>query len=491
MFEFFGLGLGKHQSTDTIMTPSRRSFLRQSIAVSAAFSGLPVLSACSSPSGSGYVNEVEGFGPLVRDPASLFDLPAGFEYVTFSDTGTEMSDGLLVPGDHDGMACFEGPGDLITLVRNHELGPNETALSPFGSNAERFGPAHAERCYDTRPDGKPHLGGTTTVHFDPSSRRVVREFLSLAGTEDNCAGGPTPWGSWITCEETRARAGEGGALDHGYAFEVPASATGMVEPVPLTHMGRFSREAVAVDPDTGIVYQTEDDRPSLITRFIPDVPGDLTQPGRLQAMAILGRPGVNTNNWPDNPERIEIGTPMPVGWIDVADPQNPDNRMAEHTIAAGAASFTRGEGMWFGRGEVFFCCTDGGPERIGQIWRYRPSPNEGATGENAAPGELTLLVESTSAQVIEKCDNITVAPWGDLIVVEDGDAEQYIRGVTPAGEVYTIGRNASPDGSGEYSEITGPCFSPDGSLLFFNVQNGPGRSFAVSGPWAQRSSAPA
>ncbi|MCP2670272.1 PhoX family protein [Maricaulaceae bacterium EIL42A08] len=472
------------------MQPSRRTFLRQSVAVSAAFSGLPLLSACASAQSDGYINQVQGYGPLVPDPSRLFDLPAGFEYVTFSDTGEEMDDGLLVPGDHDGMACFAGPGDLITLVRNHELGPDETRLSPFGADAERFGQIDPAKCYDTRPDGKPHLGGTTTVHFDPRRRAVVRQFLSLAGTEDNCAGGPTPWGSWITCEETRARAGQGGAKDHGYAFEVPADAQGLVTPVPLIQMGRFNREAVAVDPETSIVYQTEDDRPSLITRFIPDVPGDLTQPGRLQALAVLDRPGVNTNNWPDNPERIEVGQPMSVAWIDVADPANPDNRMAEHTIAAGAASFTRGEGMWFGEGEVFFCCTDGGAERIGQIWRYRPSTQEGRPGEASSPGELTLLVESTSRQILEKCDNITVAPWGDLIVVEDGDAEQYIRGVTPAGEVYTIGRNASPDASGEYSEITGPCFSPDGSLLFFNVQNGPGRTFAVSGPWAQRSPAP-
>ncbi len=472
------------------MSQSRRTFLRNTAAVSAAFSGLPLLAACAARTPEGYVNQVEGFGPLVSDPAGLFDLPAGFDYVTFSDTGEEMDDGLQVPGDHDGMACFEGPGDLVTLVRNHELGPDEVRLSAYGQNAERFEARHQSRCYDLRPDGKPHLGGTTTVHFDPRERRVVRQFLSLTGTEDNCAGGPTPWGSWITCEETRARAGEGGTRDHGYAFEVPASATELVEPVPLIHMGRFNREAVAVDPETSIVYQTEDDRPSLITRFIPDVPGDLTQPGRLQALAIEGQPGVNTHNWPGTETPIEVGVPMRVGWVDVDAPHNPDNDMAERMIGKGAASFTRGEGMWFGRGEVFFCCTDGGPQRIGQIWRYRPSPDEGTPQEVSAPGELTLLVESASSQVLEKCDNITVAPWGDLIVVEDGDAEQYIRGVTPAGEVYTIGRNASPDRSGEYSEITGPCFSPDGSLLFFNVQNGPGRSFAVRGPWAQRSSAP-
>lgn len=472
------------------MNLSRRLFLRQSAAISTAFAAVPILASCNQTSATGYINEIAGFGPLKRDRNGLFDLPEGFDYVTFSDTGETMDDGLLVPGDHDGMACFQGPGDVITLVRNHELGPDELDLSPFGANHERINRIDRSKLYDFTPDGAPHLGGTTTVHFDPVTRQVVRQFLSLAGTEDNCAGGPTPWGSWISCEETRARAGEGGRLDHGWAFDVDATATGLVDPVPLRSMGRFNREAVAVDPTTGIVYQTEDDRPSLITRFIPDHPGELWRSGRLQALVIRGREGVNTWNWPDSTDRIEVGVPMAVDWVDVRGTDNPDNTLAERTIARGAANFTRGEGMWFGLNEVFFCCTDGGPAQIGQIWRYRPSRFEGYAQERETAGELTLLHQSGNAQILEKCDNITVAPWGDLIVVEDGDEEQYIRGVTPQGNVYTLGRNASRDSSGEYSEITGPCFSPDGSLLFFNVQNGPGRTFAVRGPWAQRSLVP-
>lgn len=472
------------------MSVSRRSFLRQGAAVSTAFAALPSLAACGRADPAAHINQVEGFGALRADPRGLFDLPDGFDYVTFSDTGETMDDGLLVPGDHDGMACFAGPGDLVTLVRNHELGPNETGLSPFGENAERIGRVDASRIYDSLPDGAPFLGGTTTVHVDLSTRQPVRQFLSLAGTEDNCAGGPTPWGSWITCEEALTKAGELGSQNHGYAFEVPASATGLVDPVPLRAMGRFNREAVAIDPNTGIVYQTEDDRPSLITRFLPDHPGELWRSGRLQALAVQGRPGLNTYNWPDSPERVEVGVPMAVSWIDLDAIHNPENDLAVRAVAAGAATFTRGEGMWFGRGEVFFCATDGGPSRIGQIWRYRPSRFEGYAQEREAPGELTLMVETTDQRLLEKCDNITVAPWGDLVVVEDGDGEQYIRGVTPQGRVYTIGRNASPDGTGEYSEITGPCFSPDGTTLFFNVQNGPGRTFAVQGPWARRSSSP-
>ncbi len=472
------------------MTLSRRRFLTRTAAVSAAFSAFPALSACARRAPEGYQNQVEGYGALIGDPRGLFDLPRGFSYTTFSDTGDVMDDGLLVPGDHDGMAAFPGPDGLVTLVRNHEIRAGETDISPFGPNAERIARIDSSRLYDWTERNLPHLGGTTTVYVNAETGRVARQFLSLAGTENNCAGGPTPWGSWVSCEETLTRAGEGARLDHGFAFEVPADHMGLVEPTPLRGLGRFKHEACAVDPRTGIVYQTEDDRPSLITRFLPDAPGELWRSGRLQALAVQGRPGLETYNWRDS-DRISVGQTLQASWMDLDAIHNPDNDLAARAVAGGAAAFTRGEGMWFGEGEVFFCCTDGGPERIGQIWRYRPSRFEGYGQEREAPGELTLLFESTSAAVMEKCDNITVAPSGDLIVVEDGDGEQYIRGVTPGGEVYTIGRNASPDERGDYSEITGPCFSPDATTLFFNVQNGPGRTFAVRGPWAQRSLSPA
>ena len=127
---------------------------------------------------------------------------------------------------------------------------------------------------------------------------------------------------------------------------------------------------------------------------------------------------------------------------------------------------------------------DGGALRSGQIFRYVPDENG---------GRLQLFVESTDTSILEYCDNITIAPWGDLIVAEDGPSEQYIRGVTPEGRIYTIARNALavPTGEGDevsYSEFCGPCFSPDGSVLFLNVQSSPSRTFAIRGPWQQRSS---
>ena len=131
---------------------------------------------------------------------------------------------------------------------------------------------------------------------------------------------------------------------------------------------------------------------------------------------ISGQPGLNTNNWDANAQTVAVGEALAVEWIDVVDGHNPNNDLASRMVDAGAANFTRGEGMWFGDNEVFFCCTDGGPERIGQIWRYRPSPLEGQAGETDQPGELTLLVQTTDERVLEKCDNITVAPWGSSMM---------------------------------------------------------------------------
>jgi hypothetical protein len=452
------------------MPLSRRHFLRSTAATSLAFSGLSTLAAAQERSEiQDYLNQVDGFGPLQADPAGLFDLPDGFSYDVISTAGDAMSDGLVVPGDLDGMACFQRADGRIVLVRNHELRAHETAKSPYGADAAGLALIDRERVHDWADRDTPHLGGTTHIVLDPQTLAVEAQFLSLAGTENNCAGGPTPWGSWLTCEETERNAGDGAHVEHGYVFEVPHDATGLVDPVPLKAMGRFRHEAVAVDPATSIAYQTEDRYDlCLFYRFIPRVAQRYAEGGRLQALAVRGQPGLDLRNWTQS--RIRPGEWMDVEWVDLDDVEAPEADLALRGFTAGAAQFTRGEGIWWGEDECYFACTDGGPERLGQIWRYQPDENG---------GRLQLFFESHDGAVMENCDNLCVAPWGDLIVVEDGDADQYIRGVTPAGEVYTIGRNAHP----ENSEICGPCFSPDGSTLFFNVQRGPGRTFAVRGPW--------
>jgi secreted PhoX family phosphatase len=456
---------------------NRRQFLGTGAAATAAFSGLASLSAC----GQNNVAPARPFtSDLIPDTAALLDLPPGFSYTLISTEGETMNDGLITPGDFDGMAAFEMP-DGITLVRNHELRAGQTDRSPFLPSGQGIGAINADRLYDRGADGSGIPGGTTTLVLDPDTLAIRNQFLSLCGTYNNCAGGPTPWGSWLTCEETTYRAGDQLTRNHGYVFEVPANARELVEAIPLTDMGRFRHEAVAVDPRTGIIYLTEDGYDiALFYRFIPHQPGALAQGGRLQALKIIDRPGFDTRNW--DGQRFVVGTGFNVEWMDVEDRDNPDSDLAERHISNGAAHFTRGEGIWFGENELYFVCTDGGAAHTGQIFRYTPSPLEGQEGELGQPARLELFLESPGDEVLGMCDNITIAPWGDLILAEDGEGEQYIRGVTPTGRIYTIARNAFSENN-RYSEFCGPCFSPDGNILFVNVQSAPSRTFAIRGPW--------
>jgi hypothetical protein len=423
------------------------------------------------------VEPSDGFGPLVEDPEGILALPEGFSYRIVSRAGETMDDGFLVPTAHDGMATFAGPEGMTLLVRNHEVGwGSDPAGGPFGpGNAllERLDP---ELLFDAGTDGNPALGGTTTLLYDTRRQALVGHRLSLGGTIRNCAGGPTPWGSWVTCEETTERAGDGRRHDHGYNFEVPAVwGAPPARPVPLKAMGRFNHEAIAVDPDSGAVYQTEDDSEGLLYRFLPHEKGRLASGGRLQALALLARPSADTRNWED--ATTPTGERFPVRWIDLDEVEAPEDDLRLRGHAAGAARFARGEGIWRGDDGIYFACTNGGRNRKGQIWRYVPSPQEGSALEAGAPGTLELFVEPNDSTLVENADNLTMAPWGDLIVCEDGTGDDYLVGVTPEGELYRFAHNLT--GGGEFA---GACFSPDGSTFFVNMQ-AQGWTFAITGPW--------
>lgn len=456
------------------MTISRRRFLRSAAAISLGFSGL----RCASPSVRDPAPPPRsGFGPLVDDPDGILALPDGFAYKIVSRHGDAMTDGFLVPARHDGMATFRGPGGTTLLVRNHEVGPDaDPASSAFGRDLAGLGRLDGSLAYDPGAGGVPGFGGTTTLVYDTRRQELVSHHLSLTGTLVNCAGGPTPWGSWISCEEITRRAGGRLARDHGYNFEVPARPDGgPVRAHPLRAMGRFKHEAVAVQPSTGIVYQTEDLSDGLLYRFLPRSPGRLALGGRLQALAVRGAPGLDTRNF--DARDIEPGLPMEVRWIDLDDPDSPDDDLRHRGHGWGAARFARGEGIWYGDDEVYVACTNGGPAGKGQIWRYRPSPSEGRPGERDAPGSLELFIEPDDGTLIENADNLTIAPWGDLVVCEDGSGVDYLVGITPAGEIYKLARNQS--GRGEFA---GACFSPDGSTFFVNMQE-EGWTVAITGPW--------
>ena len=465
------------------MRVQRRHFLKSAASLALAAPAFGTLASCAT--GSTAETAATAFRPksLQPDPYGWLDLPEGFSYVRFSNTGENMSDGFVVPADHDGMSAFPvaGAPDRCILVRNHELNPNRIDEGPFGRNLELVDQLDKDKAYDLDVGDTPLAAGTTSLLYNTRTGQLEESWLSLIGTDRNCSGGPTPWGSWITCEESTMNAGGLTQKDHGFAFEVPASHKGLADPVPLKAMGRFNREAVAVDPSTGIVYQTEDTRDGLIYRFLPDAPGELANGGRLQALALMDMPKGDTRNWGDT--KIGSGLNLPVKWVDLDAVTAPDGDLAARGHAKGAALFARGEGMAFAledmKAAIYFACTNGGAAECGQIWRYQPSEFEGTAREAEAPGVLTLHFESPDRTTMDMCDNIVAAPWGHLVICEDGPDDEFVRGLTADGQVYPIARNAHID----QSEFAGACFSPDGSTLFVNMQ-APGSTFAITGPWS-------
>jgi secreted PhoX family phosphatase len=265
---------------------------------------------------------------------------------------------------------------------------------------------------------------------------------------------------------------------------VPADGLGLAPPIPLTGLGRFKHEATCIDPRTGIVYLTEDegDGEGLFYRFLPNDRARLAAGGRLQALGFRdSRMGGDSRNW--------TGTAWSVGdgrdtiWIDLDGPENPDGDLHDRGHAQGAAWFARGEGVFFAPDGVYFACTSGGPGRLGQIFRYRPSPEEGRSGEAEAPGRIDLFVESSDPQVMRMADNIAIAPWGHMFACEDKpNGMNFLKAITPQGRIYTVGRNPKAPGD-RSTELAGACFSPDGSTLFLNIY-WPGTTLAITGPWA-------
>jgi secreted PhoX family phosphatase len=383
---------------------------------------------------------VKRFGELVLDSQGIFDLPKGFQYRILATSGKALTDGQAVPLAPDGMAAFPLPGGKTALICNHEIG--------LGSTPAAIAPKKYR--YDNIA-----AGGTTTLVIN-SQREVEQHYVSLAGTIRNCAGGATPWGTWVSCEEDVTTPTLSGSVQqkHGYNFEV--SPTGIQPAVPLKAMGRFNHEAIAVDPATGYVYQTEDRNDSCIYRFRPNECHNLNSGGQLEALAIAGQPTLDTS------KSFPLGELFPVDWIPLENVDPDEDTLRYEAQAKGAAIFKRGEGMIYGQGKIYWTCTNGGNDNLGQIFAYQPATNE-----------LSLFVEATASGVLQYPDNLTLAPFGDLIVCEDGVKPQYLYGVSPQGDCYHLGRNALND-----SELAGICFAPDGRTMFVNIQR-PGLTLAI------------
>lgn len=400
-----------------------------------------------------------GYGPLV-DAGRELALPRGFQYVRFGVMGTIMDDDLPTPPAHDGMGAFPLPNGNIRLIRNHELLGKLPGTPPY------------PRPYDDMTGG-----GTTSLEIHPETREVVRSFASLGGTVRNCAGGVTPWGSWLSCEEATTGSRQGLHRRHGYVFEVPASAEEAVHPLPLRDMGRFVHEAVAVDPATGIVYETEDQTRGGFYRFVPIAPGGPDRPANLARGGRLQMLGIDGRRRYDCSRGQTVAEPLPVRWVDIPDPDPDQAEERQDAVFVqgwdrGGARFSRVEGCWYGDGAICFTSTNGGDAELGQVWEYRPEGDDGGT--------LTLLFESPDAAVLQYPDNVCVSPRGGIVLCEDGMPPNHIRGLTSQGLIFDFARNIKGAGQAEFA---GATFSPDGRTLFVNIQNDPGATFAIWGPW--------
>ncbi|MGH9349943.1 MAG: alkaline phosphatase PhoX [Vicinamibacterales bacterium] len=445
------------------MITSRRAFL---VTTGLAAFAAP-LQALRARIDGGFAMLDVGYGRLraARDATTglpLLELPDGFRYLTFGWSGDAMDDGTPTPPLHDGMAAFAGENGMVVLVRNHEV----SAAPAFGDTP-----------YDPQAGG-----GTTTIVFDPKAERVVGMQPSLTGTFRNCAGGPTPWGSWLTCEETVIAPGPKNPTtrQHGYIFEVPAAGVSNAE--PLKAMGCFVHEAIAIDPATGLVYETEDRARAGLYRFTPKTPRRLADGGRLQMLAIDGRPRLDTSR--GQREGVTYG----VHWVDIPEPDRPHvnaamgdaNGVLMQGLDRGGAVFSRLEGAWFGDGRLFITATDGGDARMGQVWELDPGRER-----------LRLLFESPGPHLLNMPDNLCLSPRGGLAICEDGTTIPSLQALTRDGRIVRFARNnvrlaGERNGiAGNFTmrEMAGVTYSPDGRWLFFNIQS-PGITFAVTGPWS-------
>jgi secreted PhoX family phosphatase len=381
---------------------------------------------------------------LVRDPERLLDLREGFHYRVLERAGTRMSDGFRLPARPDAMGCFTLPDGRWALMRNHELD-----ASLFGAGPYHEGALQAEHVYDPR-----HAGGVTRLVLDARGRRLSSN-LVLVGTSRNCAGGISPWG-WLSCEES-VLAG------HGYVFLCSPRAERVQAPYRIQAYGRFLHEAVAIDPADHAAYLTEDRHDGCLYRYVPE---DKQRPfgaGKLEALSVVGKPRFQLG------EGLAPGARLSLGWVQVPhEAGERGDRLRYEAQERGAAVVRRGEGIWRMQDGFAFTSTSGGPIGCGQVFHLAPTPSG---------GELRLLAHSTDQRELDMPDNITLTPWGDLLTCEDNHRAPHLRLITRSGKVLPFAHNAL-----SRSEFAGVCFSPDGSVLFVNIQE-EGLTLAIEGPF--------
>ncbi len=468
------------------MTVARRSLLAGSTAgVGLVMAGaVPTLAEASPQSRRHPSPSHRPFPPLMDDPNGILSLPAGFRYRVVTQAGqTQLVDGQgPTPSNHDGTAVFKAKRNRLHLIQNHELGVGSALGVPHVAGT----------VYDP---GAMNAGGCTVIETDNAGNNFG-EWVGLSGTLVNCAGGPTPWGTWLTCEETETKQGGGLQKDHGYVFEVFADGTN--NPKPIKAFGRYAHEALAIDNDLNHVYLSEDaSSPNGLfyrwaapagVRLRAGIADQLSDnAGTLAAMAILMDDG---SVLPDVAylTSAQLGRPFPVRWVPTVD-RDGQTQSVRKQFADGVV--TRGkkfEGVWGTDDGVYvvnsfaFNTADLPADAVkhdGMVWFYSYA-DETITLVTYFPHQQTA-VDGTKAKfddlTFDGPDNVTVTPWGTLVLAEDGAGASHVLSSVPGGPSYAIARNQLND-----SEFTGPTFSDDGRTLFVNIQT-PGITLAITGPW--------